>query len=96
MAPRKAPASDAAERLLSFKHSPDLVPMLGRIIGYRDAGALACHNAAMTEPGSRYWRAAETGRQPWARLYAEGHGDYWEAVADYADRHIDAWSRVLR
>lgn len=40
--------------------------------------------------------SAETGRQPWARLYAEGHGNYWGPAADYADRHIDAWSRALR
>jgi Ser/Thr protein kinase RdoA (MazF antagonist) len=37
-----------------------------------------------------------TGRQPWARLHAEGHGDYWGPAADYADRHIDVWTRGLR
>lgn len=36
-----------------------------------------------------------TGHQPWARLYAEGHGDYWGPVAEYADRHIDAWRQCL-
>jgi hypothetical protein len=36
-----------------------------------------------------------TGRQPWARLYAEGHGDYWGPVAGYADNHIDTWARAL-
>jgi Ser/Thr protein kinase RdoA (MazF antagonist) len=37
-----------------------------------------------------------TGRQPWARLYAEGHGDYWGPAAEYADRHVEAWARALR
>jgi hypothetical protein len=36
-----------------------------------------------------------TGRQPWARLYAEGHGDYWGPAADYADRHVEMWTQVL-
>jgi hypothetical protein len=36
-----------------------------------------------------------TGRQPWARLWAEGHGDYWGPAADYADRYIDVWTLAL-
>jgi Ser/Thr protein kinase RdoA (MazF antagonist) len=36
-----------------------------------------------------------TGRQPWARLHAEGHGDYWGPAAEYAERYIDAWTRAL-
>jgi hypothetical protein len=36
-----------------------------------------------------------TGQQPWARLYAEGHADYWGQAADYADLHIDTWTRAL-
>jgi hypothetical protein len=36
-----------------------------------------------------------TGRQPWARLWAEGHGEYWGPAADYADRHVDVWTRAL-
>jgi Ser/Thr protein kinase RdoA (MazF antagonist) len=40
--------------------------------------------------------SARTGRQPWARLYAEGHGDYWGPVADYSDRHIETWTRAIR
>jgi len=38
---------------------------------------------------------AETGRQPWARLFAEGHGDYWGPAADYIDRNLAAWARAL-
>jgi Ser/Thr protein kinase RdoA (MazF antagonist) len=36
-----------------------------------------------------------TGEQPWARLYAEGHGDYWGPAADYIDRHLDDWASAL-
>jgi hypothetical protein len=36
-----------------------------------------------------------SGQQPWARLYAEGHGDYWGPAADYADTHIDTWTHAL-
>ena len=40
--------------------------------------------------------SATTGVQPWARLYAEGHGDYWGPAADYADQYIDTWTQALR
>jgi hypothetical protein len=39
--------------------------------------------------------ASTTGRQPWARLYAEGHGDHWGQSAAYIERHHDAWTRAL-
>jgi Ser/Thr protein kinase RdoA (MazF antagonist) len=40
-------------------------------------------------------KSSSTGEQPWARLHADGHGDYWGPAADYADRHIDTWTRAL-
>lgn len=36
-----------------------------------------------------------TGRQPWARLYAEGHGDHWGPAADYIDEHVHVWTAAL-
>jgi Ser/Thr protein kinase RdoA (MazF antagonist) len=36
-----------------------------------------------------------TGAQPWARLYADGHGDHWGPAASYAERHLDAWTAAL-
>lgn len=39
--------------------------------------------------------AARTGEQPWARLYAEGHADYWGPAADYIEGHLGAWTRAL-
>ena len=38
---------------------------------------------------------AATGTQPWARLYAEGHGDYWGGAARYAARHESRWRQAL-
>jgi hypothetical protein len=40
--------------------------------------------------------ASLTGRQPWARLDAEGHGDHWGRSADYIEQHLDSWTRALR
>lgn len=37
-----------------------------------------------------------SGRQPWARLYDEGHGDHWLRAADYIAGHLDAWEAALR
>ena len=53
---------------------------------------LGAHSRAMFE---LLRTSAISGQQPWARLYAEGHGDYWGPVADYADIHIDTWRRAL-
>jgi hypothetical protein len=36
-----------------------------------------------------------TGRQPWARLYAQGHADHWGPAADHVERHLDVWRAVL-
>lgn len=39
---------------------------------------------------------ARTGRQPWARLHAEGHADFWGPAADYVAAHQPAWTEALR
>jgi Ser/Thr protein kinase RdoA (MazF antagonist) len=38
---------------------------------------------------------AQTGQQPWARLYQKGHGTYWRESADYIRRHQGVWKRRL-
>jgi Ser/Thr protein kinase RdoA (MazF antagonist) len=38
---------------------------------------------------------AETGRQPWARLWREGHGDHWGPAADYIGAHLEHWTQAL-
>lgn len=65
------------------------------VTGYRlgDAG-----RAALPEVMARRTRAmfdllergGRTGEQPWARLWAEGHGDHWGAAADY----VESWART--
>lgn len=40
--------------------------------------------------------SASGGDQPWARLYAEGHGEYWGPAADYIEDHLCEWARALR
>ena len=37
----------------------------------------------------------ETGSQPWATLYADGHADHWGPAADYLDRNSASWRRAL-
>ncbi|MFZ1410742.1 MAG: phosphotransferase [Micropruina sp.] len=39
--------------------------------------------------------ASLTGEQPWARLYAEGHGEHWGPAADYIEAHLEHWVAAL-
>lgn len=36
-----------------------------------------------------------TGAQPWARLFAEGHGVHWNAVTHYLQDHEMTWAAAL-
>lgn len=38
---------------------------------------------------------ARTGRQPWARLHAEGHADHWGPAASYVAEHLEVWRAAL-
>lgn len=40
-------------------------------------------------------RASSTGEQPWARLWAAGHGEHWGPAADYVEAHHDDWIAAL-
>lgn len=41
-------------------------------------------------------RAAHTdGREPWARMFADGHGTHWASVIDYVTANIDVWREAL-
>jgi hypothetical protein len=40
-------------------------------------------------------RGHETGEQPWARHYAEGHANYWGPAAAYVEEHHDTWIAAL-
>ena len=39
--------------------------------------------------------ASLTGEQPWARLYAEGHGEHWGPAAAYIGAHLEQWTSAL-
>jgi Ser/Thr protein kinase RdoA (MazF antagonist) len=66
---------------LSRAQREDLVPLLG-------IRTRAMHDLLRG--------AATTGEQPWARLYAEGHGEYWGQAATYVETHQSDWARALR
>jgi Ser/Thr protein kinase RdoA (MazF antagonist) len=40
-------------------------------------------------------RGARTGEQPWARIYADGHADYWKQSAAYVDHYLGEWKKAL-
>ena len=40
-------------------------------------------------------RSARTGQQPWARMYAEGHGQYWLKAAKYVEQHRNIWAAAI-
>ncbi|MER6950002.1 phosphotransferase [Nonomuraea sp. NPDC000554] len=40
-------------------------------------------------------RQAADGAQPWTTLWREGHGDAWQADADYIERHEPRWAAAL-
>ncbi|WP_104139365.1 phosphotransferase [Arthrobacter sp. ZGTC131] len=37
----------------------------------------------------------ETGFQPWADMYVNGHGEHWHAAAQYVVRNQEAWEQAL-
>ncbi len=53
---------------------------------------IAAHTRAMND---LLTSSAATGRQPWARLHAEGHADVWGPDADYIDDHLMEWTAAL-
>lgn len=80
--------TDAPERLRLFVDTYGLdetgrralVPLLGR-------RTRAMHDFLRAQ-------AAE-GNQPWARHWAEGHGDAWRSDAAYVEQREDLWLRAL-
>ena len=54
--------------------------------------AMARRAAAMLE---LLTASSQSGREPWATMYAAGHGEHWRAATRYAERHRDVWSHAL-
>jgi hypothetical protein len=68
--------------------------------GYRATEAQRAELPALLESHVRGMydllvRGARAGTEPWARLYAQGHADYWLAAADYVATHLDTWAAAL-
>jgi Ser/Thr protein kinase RdoA (MazF antagonist) len=40
-------------------------------------------------------RGHQTGEQPWARLYSEGHANHWGPAAEYIAQHHNTWVAAL-
>lgn len=78
------------------------VPRLRAIAeGYRLTRAQRSQLPALIEAHTRGMfellrQGGQTGQQPWARLWAEGHGDYWGPAADYIAAHQRDWVRALQ
>lgn len=40
-------------------------------------------------------RAHASGWEPWASMYAEGHGEHWKGAAAFIAQHEETWRRAL-
>ncbi|MEU5418137.1 phosphotransferase enzyme family protein [Streptomyces sp. NPDC020667] len=80
--------TDAADRLRIFADAygldeaerRHLVPLLGR-------RTRSMHDFLRDETAR--------GNQPWATLWAEGHGDIWRSDAEYIEQREDRWTHAL-
>ena len=82
------PVEDAALRLRAF------------VDGYEADGALRkALPAAMTKRTAAMFNllksSNQTGFQPWADMYINGHGEHWRAAAQYVARNQAAWEQAL-
>ena len=58
---------------------------------------LTAQYTTRTRERTNFWFVVlETGSsQQWARMFAEGHADYWGPAAAYIEEHHDAWVTAL-
>jgi fructoselysine-6-P-deglycase FrlB-like protein len=54
--------------------------------------AMAQRTAAMFE---LLRSSSESGFQPWAEMYSNGHGEHWRAAAEYVMQNQAVWARAL-
>lgn len=40
-------------------------------------------------------RSHESGREPWASMYVQGHGEHWDSTATFIARHEQTWRRGI-
>jgi hypothetical protein len=98
---------DLAYAAISFGHLfPDDEPDMaaGRLAAFLDGyGADDALRTALPQTMARraramhdlLQRAHETGDEPWASMYAQGHGDLWGRTAGYIGQHEGLWRRAL-
>ena len=82
------PVDDAALRLRAV------------VDGYQADDALRkALPAAMAERTAAMFKllksSNETGFQPWAGMYVNGHGEHWRSTAEYVVRNQTAWEQTL-
>lgn len=82
------PVEDAAARLRA------VVDGYGADLALRTAlpDAMANRTLAMFE---LLRSSSESGFQPWADMYVNGHGEHWRAAAEYVSLNQTAWERAL-
>lgn len=82
------PVHEAAERLRAVVDGYGADKVLRAAL----PEALAKRTAAMHD---LLKSSHETGFQPWADMYINGHGKHWHAAADYVRRNQEAWKQAL-
>lgn len=82
------PVADAAARLRHFVDGYGADATLRAQL----PTAMARRTAAMHE---LLRSSVDTGREPWATMFAEGHGAFWRDTAAYVARHREAWADAL-
>lgn len=80
--------SDAAEDLAAFVDGYAADADLRRGL----PTAMADRATAMLE---LLRRSSESGVEPWASMFASGHGEHWRAVAAYVRHHREVWASAL-
>jgi aminoglycoside phosphotransferase (APT) family kinase protein len=79
---------DAADRLRVFVDAYGLTePERRRLIPVLGRRTRSMHDFLRDQ--------AARGVQPWARLWAEGHGDAWRSDAEYIEQREDHWMQAL-
>ncbi|WP_347232649.1 phosphotransferase [Cryobacterium sp. TmT2-59] len=82
------PVESAASRLRAFIDGYEADALLREAL----PAAMAKRTAAMFE---LLCTSYETGLQPWADMYVNGHGEFWRGAAEYVNRNQTAWERAL-
>jgi Ser/Thr protein kinase RdoA (MazF antagonist) len=74
----------------------DAVRLRALVDGYRlSEDERSLFPALMVERTWAMYDLLRSGREPWARLLAEGHGEYWRGAAEYVESFSATWSASL-